>query len=321
MTKQAPLAVAYRQDGGTPWIGIPGVVSDGGDVDTMFRRAGLAGWNVEKREIVTDARTKSADFEIVRTSPKDGGLDRLHIAKDRYKTFQNESALEFAKNVAHGDLQADAMGALNDGRQVFMSFTLGSALTIAGTDDEVQCYLNVFTSHDGSWSLGTYLNTMRMRCQNMIRSLRSQALASFKARHTDSLEGRVEDARVALGIAIKAQDVFAQDMAALATADLTDNDFWEMVQKIHKRPEKDVRGSLAKWTTKTDTIMGIWNGATLDGLDNTAYKAYNAFNEYNMWYSTVRGGNVENALVKASGFDETVQKADVALYRKVLELS
>lgn len=320
MSSKAQIAVALREDGSRPWIGIPGVATSGKNPQDMFEKAGLAGWDVRKRLIDTDARTESADFEILRTNPEDGGIDRLHISKDRYKAFQNEQALEFALNVSHGDLTVDAMGALNNGRQVFMSFALGNALTIAGTDDKVQSYLNVFTSHDGSWSLGTYLNNMRMDCQNMIRSLRSNALASFKARHTDSLEGRVEDARRALGVSLKSQDVFAQDMAALATAEVTDNKFWDLVKDIYPEPEKDVRGSLAKWTTKTDTIMGIWNGHTLERLDNTAYKAYNALNEYGLWYATVRSGNVENALVRASGFDETTQKADVALYRKVLAL-
>ena len=64
--------------------------------------------------------------------------------------------------------------------------------------------------------------------------------------------------------------------------------------------------------------MGIWNGPTVARLDDTAYKAYNVLNEHALWYATVRSGNVENALVRASGFDETTQKADVALYRKVL---
>lgn len=321
MSSKAQIAVTMREDGSRPWMGIPGVTADGKDVDAMFHAAGLDGWNVRKREILTDARTSSPDFEVVRDNPDDGLTDRLHIAKARYEEYQNESARDFAKNIAHGNLTADAMGALNGGRQVFMSFTLGDAITIAGTDDKVQSYLNVFTSHDGSWALGTYLNNMRMDCQNMIRSLRSHALASFKARHTKSLEGRVEDARRALGVSLKSQDVFSQDMAALATADVTESKFWSLVKDIYPEPEKDVRGSLAKWTTKTDTIMGLWNGPTLAGLDNTAYKAYNALNEYSMWYATVRSGNVENALVRASGFDEKTQKDDVALYRKVLALA
>lgn len=319
MAKQAPYAVAYRQDDGQPWIGLPGVATTG-DTDSMFKSARLAGWNVTKREIVTDARTDSPDFEIVRTNPTDAGLDRLHIAKTRYSVLQNEDLLTFAKNIPHGDLSPVAMGALNGGRQVFMAFAMGESVTIAGTDDEVQHYLNAFTSHDGSWALSVALGNMRMQCQNMIRSIRSNALATFKARHTDTLEGRMEDARAALGVAVRQNLQVEKDMALLATQEVTENKFWELVKDIYPEPEKDVRGSKAKWEEKTSTIMGLWHGPTLANLDDTAYKAYNALNEHLFWYSTVRGGNIENALSRASGFDELTVKKDVELYKRVAAL-
>ena len=319
MARKADYAVAYRQESGQPWIGLPGIATEG-DADQMFESAGLAGWNVRKQEIITGARTDSPDFEVVRDNPEDGLLDRLHIAKTRYEEFQNEGALDFAKSIPHGDLAPVAMGAVNGGRQIFMAFRLGESVTIQGTDDEVEHYLNILTSHDGSWAFGAYVGNMRMRCQNMIRSIKSNAFSSFKARHTKSLEGRIQDARTALGVAVKQNAIFDAEMAKLAAQEVTDNQFWALVNDIFPKPEKDVRGSLAKWQTKTDTIVGLWNGETVANLDKTAYRAYNALNEYGNWYATVRAGNVENALLRASGFDEVTVKADLAMFRKVLAL-
>ena len=311
-------AVAYRREDGEPWIGLPGVATEGGDIHTMFSNARLGDWNIEKRLIDTGARTDSPDFEVVRTNPDDGGLDRLAVTKERYEVYSNEDVLSFADNVAFADLTPVAMGSLNGGRKVFMSFALGGAITVQGTDDEVQTYLNVRTSHDGSWAFGTWVGNMRLRCQNMLTSSKAQAFSSFTIRHTKTMAGRIEDARTALGIGLKSQSTLASDMAALAAVDMSDNAFWSLVERIYPRPEKDVKGALKKWETKTDTIMGIWNGDTLEGLDNTAYKAYNALNESLMWYAGVRDGNVENALVRASGFDDFTNKKNVDLYKAVL---
>jgi phage/plasmid-like protein (TIGR03299 family) len=309
--------IAYRVEDGQPWIGLPGVATKG-DIDQMFVAAGLANWDVRKREILTDARTDSPDFEVIRTNPTDGGIDRLSMAKERYTSYQNEEVKEFAKALVHGDVTPVAMGALSGGRRIFMQFQIGEDTVVKGTDDEVSCFLNLRTSHDGSWAFGTTVGNMRLRCQNMLTSIRANALSSFTIRHTKSMEGRIEDARVALGLSVKSNAEFLKDMEVLAQSTMTENKFWELVKSIYPEPKKDVRGSKAKWDTKTGQIMSVWHGDTLDGLDDTAYKAYNALNEHLMWYPTVRAGNVEGALVRASGMDDLTNKHNLGLYRKVL---
>jgi phage/plasmid-like protein (TIGR03299 family) len=309
--------VAYRQDNSQPWIGIKGVATTG-DIDQMFAAAKLGGWDVHKREIITDARTDSPDFEVNRTNPVDGLLDRLTVSKERYTTYQNEEVRDFAKELVHGDVTPVAMGALSGGRKIFMQFKIGDETVVKGTDDKVELFLNLRTSHDGSWAFSTNVGNMRLACQNMLTSIRANALSSFTIRHTKSMEGRIADARTALGLSVKVNAEFMKDMEVLAQADMDQNKFWALVKDIYPEPKKDVRGSLAKWTTKTDTIMGIYNGETLAGLDDTAYKAYNALNEHLFWYPSVRAGNVEGALVRASGMDDLTNKQNVGLYRRVL---
>lgn len=41
-------------------------------------------------------------------------------------------------------------------------------------------------------------------------------------------------------------------------------------------------------------------------------------NEHLLWYPGIRAGNTENALVRASGFNETTNKENVLLYKRVL---
>lgn len=306
-------AVAYRQADSQPWLGIKGVASNG-DLHQMFKDARLDNWNMQKTLITTGAYTDSPDYEITRQF--DGRTERLHISKERYEIHDNESALHFASNAAFGDLEPNAMGSLNGGRKVFMSFKIGDQVAVAG--DSVQQYLHVLTSHDGSWAFGAFLTNMRLRCQNQLAGIRSSATSRFSVRHTATIAGRVETARSILGLSIKQNDLFKQEMEVLAKKSMTTDAFWDLVTNIYPKPEKDVRGAVAKWEDKTSTLMGLWNGSTLTSVDNTAYKAYNALNEHLMWYGGVRGGNVENALMRSSGFDEATNRKNVDLYRRVL---
>jgi hypothetical protein len=237
---------------------------------------------------------------------------RLGVARDRYTTVQAEQLVEMADFITDGDITTDVTGYYKGGRNVFMSFTLGDNIVLdpEGQADEIGRYLHLLGSHDGTSGIVAITGNMRFACQNMI--------SVFKMRHTQNVEGRMLDARKALGIAFKANEVFEQEMQQLIEVEVSDAAFWKIVSGIYVRPTEDVRGSVKKWENHTDTIMSIWNGDTLSGLDNTAYKAYNALNEDLVWYGGIRAGNTENALLRASGFDKNTNDKNVDLFKSVL---
>ena len=315
-------AVAYRA--GHPWIGLPGTVVDGESVQEMFDAAKLGGWDVRPRLVETDARTEKPDYEIIRDNPEDGLLDRLSMMKERYTPVQNEDIKVLAENIADGDITPVAMGNYDGGRKVFMSFELGENIVLdpEGQADKIGCYLTFLTSHDGSLSIIGITGNLRFDCQNMLVSVRSTALSSFKFRHTKTVDGRLLEARTALGIAFKESKVFEEDMKALIEQSFTDLQFKKLIATLDPKPEKDVRGSVKKWESRTELALDLWHGNasggdTVANLEKTKYRAYNALNERLMWYSSIRAGNVDNALVKASGFDDFTNKRNLDLFKVV----
>ena len=323
MTSSTKHAVALRKPGETPWMGLTAYTTPGGETPMeMAASANLLGWNVDKREIITDAQpVDGKDFEILANV---GGPDqprvRLGIGRERYTTVQNEQFVEMADFAADGDVTPEVMGYYRGGRNVFMSFTLGENIVLdpEGQADEIGRFLHLFGSHDGTSGIVACTSNLRLACQNQITSAKHSALSTFKMRHTQNVEGRMLDVRTALGIAFKANDAFEKEMQALIEAEMTENQFWNLVNGIYVKPENDVRGSVKKWENHTDTIMGLWNGKTNEGLADTAYKAYNALNEDLMWYGGIRAGNEENALLRASGFDKVTNDKNLGLYKAVL---
>ena len=323
MTSSQNHAVALRKPGETPWMGLSAYKTPGGETPLeMAAAAGLLGWDVHKREIVTDAApVDGTDYEIVgNVGGPDKPLVRLGMGRERYTTVQAEQFIEMADYATDGDAVADVMGWYKGGRNIFMSFTLGDNIVLdpEGSADEIGTFLHLLGSHDGTSGIVACTGNMRFACQNMITSIKSSALGVFKMRHTQNVEGRMIDMRKALSIGFKASEVFEQEMRQMIEAEMGFNDFWKIVETIYPKPENDVRGSVKKWENHTDNIVGLWNGDTLSGLEDTAYKAYNALNEDLMWYGGIRAGNTENALLRASGFDKGTNEKNVDLFKAVL---
>jgi phage/plasmid-like protein (TIGR03299 family) len=313
------LTVALRDKQDRPWMGLPGAsVSNDSSVLEAMDTAGMLRWDVRKRLIETDAITDSDDFEIIRDTER--GVHRLGLAGERYQTVQNEELATMADAITDGDISVDVVGHYNKGRNVFVTLALGESIILDGEGqaDEIGKFLTIRSSHNGSTAVQAIIHNFRLACQNQLPGLRAAGLASFTMRHTSTVQGRIADARTALGIAFKQYDVFEAEMQALLEREMTKDKFFDLVESIYPTPKDDVRGSVKKHETKVETLASIWNGETVAGLEDTAYKAYNVLNEHLLWYPGIRAGNTENALVRASGFNETTNKENVLLYKRVL---
>lgn len=318
---QNPKTVSLRVDGETPWMGLPSVKNPG-DISAqgMLETAGLTGWDVRLEEVVTPVKVDKKAFEVIRTDPADNLPHRLSIVGERFTVVQNEELASMCDAITDGGARLDVAGHYSKGRRVFLVFSLGDNIVLDpnGSADEIGRWLTLTAGTDGTAGIVAVTNNLRIACQNQLTANKASALSTFKMRHTASVTGRILDARKSLGIAFKQSDVFEQEMNALIETEMSKQKFWKVVESIFPKPENDVKGSVKKWEDKTDTIMGLWSGATNANLEDSAYKAYNALNEHLLWYSTVRAGNTEGALVKASGLDETTRKANLSLYKKVL---
>lgn len=318
-------AFAFREKGGLPWHGLGQPLPDNATTEEVLAAAHLAGWDVRLEPVKTDARTDKEYFEVLRTNPFDGGLDQLAIVGSRYMEVQNETVAEFAANIVDGGAMWETAGSILNGRRAFFALELEEDIVLDpnGSADKIGRYITVETSHDGTSAVYANTSNVRVVCQNTLMASKSAAMSTFKVRHTQSVEGRLEDARKALSIAFKQGDVLAKELQDLIEEEFTKKQFFDLVKDIYPKPERDVRGSVKKWENKTDVLMDLWNGNaeggnTVENLEDTKYKAYNVLNEHLLWYPQSRSGNYDNLLIKASGMDDQTNKRNVELFRAVV---
>jgi len=143
---------------------------------------------------------------------------------------------------------------------------------------------------------------------------------SFKIRHTQTANGKVQIAREALGLANAYMDEFDKLAHAMISKEITAQDFNNIILAAYPKPEKDSKGAVKKWENKVDVINDIYTGEFNGMIAGNAWGAFNALTERLDWHRSARSGNNESLLAAASGFDATINAEKNRLLKVVKDV-
>jgi len=312
--------VSYREPA---WHELGTVLDEEVDTKGMLSAGHLDNWNVrlEEVEIPEGYYSHKAQFRTVRTSPFDRTTsDILGYVGERYKPFQNEELFAFGDALLDGG-RWETGGSIKNGTKVFGSLALDrrTVLDDDGAADEIDNYLLVATSHDGSAAITASVTPIRVVCANTLNIALAGAKQTFKIRHTQSMQGKVQAAREALALTDTYIDLWEQEMTTLLQTEITNIQFEELVSKIYA--PKDTKAGVTRYEKRHDVLWDIWTSDTIEPVFGTAYGAYNALNEELMWNRNGRGDNAtENLLASRSGFNPIWNAENNALLTAVKAL-
>jgi phage/plasmid-like protein (TIGR03299 family) len=286
------------------WHGLGTILDHEVSTSEMLKVAHLAGWDVRLDDIDLPGRSHRNYFAVTRKNPFDSDRDVLGVVGERYKVLQNEDLFSFADNMLDGG-RWETAGSIKNGTVVFGSLALDREVVLDpnGATDKVNTYLLVHTSHDGSLAVQASVTPVRVVCQNTLNYALSGVKQSYKIRHTSTVTGKVQAAREALGLANAYLDEFEKEAKTLIEKEITSETFFDIVKAVYPEPDRDVKGSVTKWTNKVDTLFDIYQGDTVSNIKGSAWGAYNTLTERLDWFRNPRGGNAEGVLAAASGFD------------------
>ena len=287
------------------WHGLGTILENEVTTSEMLAAAHLNDWDVRCDNIDLPGRSHREFFAVTRKNPFDGERDVLGVVGERYKVVQNEDLFSFADNLLDGG-RWETAGSIKNGTVVFGSLALDREIVLDpnGATDKVNTYLLVHTSHDGSLAVQSSVTGVRVVCQNTLNMALHGVKQSYKIRHTQTAEGKVQAAREALGLASKYLDEFDVLAHDLIQKEITDQKFFDLINMVYPRPAEDAsKGAKTKWENKVDTLNTIYTGETNYMIAGTAWGALNAMTERLDWYRSARGGNTESMAAAASGFD------------------
>jgi len=320
--------VAFALRGAPAWHNLANrIFNQDEDVttQTMLEEAKLANWNVRLSPLTDHISESWNDVSnaqlVVRTNPFNGGTDVLATVGKRYKPVQNEELFAFADNIHDADPNCrwESAGSLKQGKVVFGTVDIPRTMVLdpQGANDQTKLYLIVWTSHDGSVAVQAAITPVRVVCQNTLNLAMRNAKQSFKIRHTQSVEGRIQVARETLGLALGYFDEFEKEAQELFKQEITNAEFSKLIQSIYPKPEKDAKGALKKWENKVILIDDLYhNSPTNANIKGTKWGAFNALTERLDYFRSGRG-NSETLMAGASGFDPVLTAEKNKLYRMV----
>jgi len=300
------------------WHGLGTVFNEEVSTKKMLELANLQDWNVRLEEVsMPDNFASDRNYNyVVRTNPFNREQnDVLGIVGERYRILQNEDLFDFGDALLDGGGRWETAGSIKGGRQVFGSLALEreTVLDPSGVSDKVNSYLLVNTSHDGSIAIQASVTPVRVVCANTLNLALGSGIGkhraikqSYKIRHTQTAQGKVQAAREALGLANAYMDEFDKMAQEMIQKQVTQDQFSRILETAYPMPDNDKKGAVSKWQNKLELIEGIYQGNTNNMIAGTAWGALNAMTERIDWYRSARGGNSESVLVGASGFDHAV---------------
>jgi phage/plasmid-like protein (TIGR03299 family) len=252
-------------------------------------------------------RNTSDNFFVIRDNPFDQGTDVLSVVGKRYKTVQNEELFQFADNVLdNNSAKWESAGSIKKGKVVFGSLDIPREIVLdpQGINDKTKLYLIVWTSHDGSVAVQAAITPVRVVCQNTLNIAMRTAKQSFKIRHTQTAEGRIVQARQALGLTFAYADEFQKQANELFQQSITDKQFSDLIRNLYPKPEDATKAALTKWENKVVVIDDLYhNSPTNSTIKGTAWGAFNALTERLDYYRSSKTGSSDSLMAAASGFD------------------
>ena len=309
------------------WHGLGTVFTEEKNTTEMLAAANLNNWNVRLVDLeIPNTLTSDKSYQyVVRDNPTDKSqTDVLGIVGERYTPLQNEELFSFGDNILDGGGRWETAGSIRGGRVVFGSLALEreTILDPSGVADKVKSYLLINTSHDGSIAIQASITPVRVVCANTLNLAlgnvgRRKIKQSFKIRHTQTANGKVQVAREALGLANAYMDEFDKLAHAMIEKEITAQQFNQIILTAYPKPDKDNKASLKKWENKVNLLNDIYTGEFNGTIAGTAWGALNALTERLDWHRSARSNSNQSLLIGASGFDPSVNAEKNRLYKIV----
>ena len=260
-------AIAYA--GQTPWHGLGQQLSEGADIDTWTREAGL-GYSVQACDVqyetpaVTGLQSWPERKVLTRS---DTGAPLAVVSKD-YRVVQPAEVMDFFRKLtAIGGFQMETAGALSHGRRVWALARVGDGAPVVD-GDLVKPYLLLGTSYDGTMATIAKFTAIRVVCNNTITPAvngradetdKGYLKSSVRVLHSAQFDA--DAVRLQLGIVADQFERFIVQSRQLARIDMNFTQADQFVQEL-LRPYH--QSALEITDTKAyKRVIELWQGRAI----------------------------------------------------------
>lgn len=229
----------------------------------------------------------------------------LGVVGRDYSIVQNRDAFSFFDAIVGGEgMQYETAGALGNGERIFITAKLPGYIKV-GSDDYIEKYLFLTTSHDGSGSITAAFTPVRIVCQNTLGAALRNGSNTIKIRHTANAEDRLKEAHKVMGISNKMADELDGIFNQWTKVRITDKDVMKLIQQA-MAPSKEVLKSLKNGEELSTVFKNICDNAFMYAMasptqqtETTKGTLFGAFNAITGYFQNVKEYKDDEAKVKS----------------------
>jgi len=303
------------------WHGLGQIVEQYPNSKDAISHAGLD-YQVEKAELT--ALIKSPSNQQISSSARVPGYFAtmrtdnsavLGVVGKDYQIVQNRDAFSFFDSIVGNDgILYETAGALGRGERIFITAKLPGYIQV-GSDDLIEKYLFLTTSHDGSGSITAAFTPVRIVCANTLNAAMKNMTNVVKIRHTSNAVERLRTAHKVMGIANKFSQEVGEIFNHWAKKPITDLQLKKLIE-IAMAPNREVLGNIrdgkvnalsTQFTNIVDDVYEYALSNPTQQLPTTMGTVFGAYNAVTGYFQNVRKFQDDEAKVKSILLGGTAQ--------------
>lgn len=301
--------------GATPWHGLGTPLADDDLVNWQVacEKAGLD-WAVESAPLITadDRQDRVSHVAVRRTTDS----KVLGVVGPRYSVLQNRDAFKwFQPFLEAGEARLESAGSLRGGSRVWLLAKLNRDPLVIAPGDEVEKFLLLSHSHDGSLAVRCGFCPVRVVCSNTLAMAHgSDASRLIRIRHTGDVLGNLMAVREVMDLADQEFVATATQYKRLARTSINQADLRKYIRRS-LRVDEDAEPS-TRMNNIVETVVGLaeaGRGNDLPSIRGTYWSAYNGVTEYLGYNRGRTPDNRLNSLWYGDGASLNRHALDVAL--------
>ncbi|MDG9853643.1 DUF932 domain-containing protein [Pseudomonas nitroreducens] len=273
--------------GATPWHGLGNQLTQQQSIEVWQREAGMD-WEILESPVhfKSDA---IGHLGTIHSFPEQKVLYRsdskapLSVVSQRYRTVQPHEVLEFYRDLTEvSGYELETAGVLKGGRKFWALARTGQGTPLKG-NDQVNGYLLLATSCDGTLATTATPTTVRVVCNNTLTIALDGTSRAIKVPHSTRFDPQL--VKKQLGIAVSQWDEFMYRMRTLAERKVKSKEALSFITTVLGDSSPTSQQSKAvpniRAMQKVESLyQGHGRGSQLDSACGTAWGLLNAVTEF-----------------------------------------
>lgn len=220
----------------------------------------------------------------------------MGIVSKKYEILQNREAFNFLDSLIAGGAMFETAGTYGlNGAKSFISI---STQKIKVLDDDIQPYIVLTNSFDGTGTVKVSFSPIRVFCSNTLalisKKVKSLHLNSLSVRHTKSMAIAMEQGKEILFQNTQYLETLKSISELLAVTPFSEEAFKKMCEVFYPIDNNQTKKAVTMNTEMLEELFRAYKQDDLGNFSGTAYRAFQAISDFESHKTSQRSTDREN---------------------------